>query len=129
MNRLGILVDLSHASDETALQALKHSQAPLIWSHSSARAVRNVARNVPDDILQLLGAGAGQKDGVVMVCKLLSSLVFARLTDSMRLRFAGQLCAILHFNSGECISCSRCRSCRTHRKDSGKATVSYSFKK
>jgi len=63
MNRLGMMVDLSHVSDETMAAAIRISKAPVICSHSSARALCHVPRNVPDDLLKKMAAN----NGVVMV--------------------------------------------------------------
>ena len=59
LNSLGVLVDLSHTSEDTMRQAIEVSRAPVFFSHSNARALCDVPRNVPDDVIELVGRTGG----------------------------------------------------------------------
>ncbi|WP_343528970.1 dipeptidase [Sphingomonas sp.] len=63
MNRIGMIVDVAHVSDATMAAVLDNSKAPVIASHSDARALADAPRNIPDALLRRIGAGGG----VVMV--------------------------------------------------------------
>ncbi len=81
MNRLGMLVDLSHVSDATFFKAVKVSKAPVIASHSSARSLTRSPRNMTDDMLLAVAA----KGGVVMV-----NFFSAFIDEEFRKGFAAQ---------------------------------------
>ena len=79
MNRAGMLVDVSHVSADTMRQAVEASRAPVIASHSSAFAIAQHPRNVPDDVIEMIAAGGG----VVMVTFVPAFLVPATATQSI----------------------------------------------
>ncbi|MCA9175541.1 MAG: membrane dipeptidase [Planctomycetales bacterium] len=82
MNRLGMAVDLSHVADSTMLDALRVSKAPVIYSHSSARAIADHPRNVPDTILRRVAAN----NGIVMV-NFFSGFVVPESAERMKTMF------------------------------------------
>ena len=81
MNRLGMLVDVSHVSDKTMSDVLDVSTAPIIASHSSARALANHPRNIPDDLLRRIS-----KNGGVVMVNFYPSFIDQKSLDADRAR-------------------------------------------
>ncbi len=80
MNRLGMLIDVSHMSDQSFFQVLELSEAPVFASHSSVRAVCNSDRNMSDEMLKALA----EKGGVIQVCPLDD---YVKMPDTTTLRY------------------------------------------
>ncbi|KIW52315.1 hypothetical protein PV05_07961 [Exophiala xenobiotica] len=65
LNRLGIMVDLSHTTAETMKQVLAITKAPVVWTHAGARQLCDHPRNVPDEVLRMIGDGPEKNHGVI----------------------------------------------------------------
>lgn len=81
MNRIGMLIDVSHVSDKTMSDVLDVSSAPVIASHSSARALGNRPRNIPDDLLRRIA-----KNGGVVMVNFFPAFIDQKVIDAARAR-------------------------------------------
>ncbi len=89
MNRIGMIVDISHVSDKTFYRAVALSRAPVIASHSDARALCDAPRNMTDDMLRAAAksGGTGSKGGVIMV-NFYSGFISQKYRDAQRAQSA-----------------------------------------
>ena len=80
MNRLGMMVDVSHISDKAVLDAVEESKSPVMASHSSAKAVTPIVRNMPDGVIKAIA----RKGGVVASTSTLAISTSRRTTSTSR---------------------------------------------
>lgn len=117
MNWLGMLVDLSHVWPGTMTNAINESQAPVIFSHSSARAICDVPRNVPDHVLEML-----PKNGGVVMVTFVPGFLSQKIATWNRER-ALTLAANEELYKDDPVSLKRARDAYEQAKPDAKATI------
>lgn len=101
MNRLGMVVDVSHSSDTAAMQAIRLSRAPVVASHSGMRELCNSPRNIPDDILRAIAESKGMV-GIILWPPLLKSHSLSTTLERWadHLVYAAKLVGVEHVGIG-----------------------------